>query len=116
MNLDPQPLAIQVADENTVDIRLAVPAALPCFADHFPRGPMLPGVLQLGWAVHFARRQFGIDLPFRQAAQLKFQHPILPDSELTLRLTRGAGGDIAFRYSLPARTCSSGKLAFAAAA
>src|SRR3546814_9210131 len=79
MNLDPRTLAVERTADDEVRIRLAVPAQLPCFADHFPGAPMLPGVLQLGWAVRLAQQQFGIELPLQQVAQLKFQHPILPD-------------------------------------
>ncbi|WP_051362211.1 ApeI family dehydratase [Solimonas soli] len=113
MNLDPQALAVRQPSADLVEIDLAVPAALPCFADHFPQQPMLPGVLQLGWAVRLAQRHFGIAGAMRQATQLKFQHPITPDVALTLRLSRG-GDEVAFAYATPTHACSSGKLAFAA--
>jgi len=113
MNLDPQALAVRQLSADAVEVDLAVPASLPCFADHFPSYPMLPGVLQLGWAVQLAQRHFGIEAPMRQVGQLKFQHPIRPDTALTLRLTR-SGDEVAFSYATPAQACSAGRLAFAA--
>lgn len=116
MNLDPQTLAIEQTANDEIRIRLAVPAQLPFFADHFPGSPMLPGVLQLGWAVRLAQQQFGIEQPLQQVAQLKFQHPILPDRELWLRLRRSAAQQVSFHYDTAAQACSSGRLQFADAA
>lgn len=115
MNLDPHTLAVERTDDE-IRIRLAVPAQLPCFADHFPGAPMLPGVLQLGWAVRLAQQQFGIERPLQQVAQLKFQHPILPGRELWLRLRRSAPLQVSFHYDTTAQACSSGRLHFADAA
>ena len=116
MNLDPQPLAVRQDAAGSVEIRLAVPATLPCFADHFPDHPMLPGVLQVGWAVRLAQQHFGIAAPLHEARQLKFQHPIQPDVALTLTLSRSGEHDVAFRYATPERLCSAGRLGFAAGA
>lgn len=113
--LAPQPLAVAV-DGETVVIRLAVPASLPFFVDHFARYPMLPGVLQLGWAVQLAQRHFGIAEPFAAVTQLKFQHPITPEAELSLQLRPERGGRIAFAYAVPSGPCSAGRLAFGRAA
>lgn len=115
MNLEPQTLAVQATADGEWVVRLDVPPQLPCFADHFEGAPMLPGVLQLGWAVSLAQRQFGISAPLLQVTQLKFQHPIMPGSELSLQLRRSNGGDIEFRYRTPAHDCSSGRLSFAGA-
>lgn len=112
MNLDPLPLAI-VAGDDHIEIRLDVPPELPCFADHFAGAPMLPGVLQLGWAVRFAQQQYGIHAPLTQVQHLKFQHPITPGSALTLHLQRSGERDIRFRYATPDHACSSGRLNFA---
>ena len=114
MNLDPLPLAVTAADDG-IEIRLDVPASLPCFADHFAGAPMLPGVLQLGWAVRLAQQQFGIAAPLRQVQHLKFQHPIAPGVALSLHLRREGAQDIGFRYSTPQQACSSGRLHFAEA-
>ncbi|WP_051278017.1 ApeI family dehydratase [Solimonas flava] len=116
MNLDPQPLAVRPDGDDAIEIQLAVPAALPCFADHFPSYPMLPGVLQLGWAVRLAQQHFGLAGPMQEVAQLKFQHPIRPDSALTLRLVRSGAREIAFSYRSADRACSAGRLSFADAA
>jgi 3-hydroxyacyl-[acyl-carrier-protein] dehydratase len=113
LNLDPQILAVRPLADGAMTIRLDVPPQLPCFADHFAGAPMLPGVLQLGWAVRLAQQQFGIDTPLLQVSQLKFQHPIAPGSELSLQLRRGGARDVEFHYRTATRDCSSGRLSFA---
>ncbi|HUP91112.1 MAG TPA: hypothetical protein VM074_02615 [Solimonas sp.] len=96
---------------NTVEIDLHVQRDLEYFPHHFPGQPMLPGVVQLGWAIGQAQRQFGL-APVRRLSNLKFLHPIAPGLDLVLRLERAAG-DVAFSYATPTRTYSSGRLRFA---
>lgn len=113
MNLDPRLLSVHRTEENEVRLRLDVPPQLVCFADHFPGEPLLPGVVQLGWAVQLAQQQFGIGTPLHQVVQLKFQSPIRPGCELALHLQRRSPFEIVFRYAHPQRDCASGRLQFA---
>lgn len=113
MNLDPQLLAVQQTADDEVQLRLDVPPLLACFADHFPGEPLLPGVVQLGWAVQLAGQQFGIGTPLSQVVQLKFQRPVRPGCELVLHLKRRSTLEIAFRYADSQRDCASGRLQFA---
>jgi 3-hydroxymyristoyl/3-hydroxydecanoyl-(acyl carrier protein) dehydratase len=115
--IEPQPLAVrrapQGADGTSVELDLLLSPDLPYFPDHFPGHPMLPGVVQLGWALHFAAREFGIDVPFRRLNQLKYQHPLQPGHTTTLRLERLGPQEVAFSYRVEARPCSSGRLLYA---
>ena len=95
-----------------LELELHVPASLPYFPHHFPDHGMLPGVVQLGWAILFAARHLGFDGPMRKVTNLKFLHPIQPGTDLTLSLERVGERDVAFSYSTPRRQCSSGRLKF----
>jgi len=95
-----------------VELALRIPADLDYFPEHFPRFPMLPGVVQLDWVIGFGREHLGVTGEFRGIANLKFQHPLLPRAAVTLRLT-GAGHEIAFAYRHAERPCSSGRVRFA---
>ncbi|KAB2840154.1 MAG: AMP-binding protein, partial [Burkholderiales bacterium] len=39
----------------TLVLQLRVAPELDFFAGHFPSQPILPGVMQVHWAIHFAR-------------------------------------------------------------
>ena len=95
-----------------VELALRIPADLSYLPDHFPRFPMVPGVVQLDWAIGFGREHLGIGGEFRGIANLKFQHPLLPKAAITLSLT-GSGNEIAFAYRNAERPCSSGRVKFA---
>jgi acyl-coenzyme A synthetase/AMP-(fatty) acid ligase/3-hydroxymyristoyl/3-hydroxydecanoyl-(acyl carrier protein) dehydratase len=63
---------------------LHIPDNLFYFAGHFPGNPILPGVVQTHWAVHYARELFsGLD-DFLGLEAVKFQHIIQPGAVVTL--------------------------------
>ena len=98
-------------------LSLRIPVDLQSFDVHFPELPILPGVVQLDWAIAFARKAFA-DLPahFLRAEQLKFQLPVVPPVQLDLSLDWDApAGQIAFRYSSQKGVHASGRLCFGGA-
>ena len=109
----PEVLAVRPAGAG-VELDLAVPADLAWFPDHFPRLAMLPGVVQLDWAIRYGREHLRVPGTFRRVAGLKFQHPILPGARVTLALGQPRPGELAFAYRNPQRPCSSGRVVFAA--
>lgn len=106
------PQARQVrADGTELAVTLKIPADLGYFADHFPRYPILPGVVQIGWAEHYAGLWFGQTGGFRRMEAVKFVQPIRPDCELTLKLSwQGAAGRLTFEFRDAKRVYSSGRL------
>jgi 3-hydroxymyristoyl/3-hydroxydecanoyl-(acyl carrier protein) dehydratase len=102
--------------DDLAELEFLIPAALVYFADHFPGQPILPGVVQLGWAVTNSQRVFDITQPLRKVSLLKFQHPIRPEARMVLRLERKAAGaltQVNFSFSNATREYSSGRLSFA---
>ena len=67
-------------------LELLVDAANPWFQGHFPQFAILPGVVQIGWAEHYARTLYGFDA-VSTLEQVKFKRPILPGAKLVLTLT-----------------------------
>lgn len=113
---DRMPL-LQTADlqPDSVVLGLKVPRRLLCFADHFPGYPILPGVVQIGWAEHFGKQLFEINAPFSRLEAVKFAKPVRPDYELQLTLDwRGDSNKLNFRFSQAEQVYSSGRLAYAA--
>lgn len=101
---------------DVVELDFQVPTDLAYFPDHFPAQPMLPGVVQLGWIIHFAQQSFSITPPFREVRGLKFINPILPGAQLLLTLKRTEPALVKYGLRGPQREFSSGALYFAYAA
>ncbi len=101
------------ADGVRFDLR--VPADLACFPDHFPGLPLLPGVVQLDWALALARPRFPLPPRFTHVVDLKFVRPVGPGAQIELDLSfDGARGEVRFCFrDRDGRECSSGRIGFA---
>lgn len=96
--------------EDGVEIDIAATPDLRWFDGHFPDFPLLPGVVQVDWAVGFARRHLGYAGPSAQRFQIKFKQMIRPGDRLVLRLRTDAKGRVVFEYRRGDGVCSSGVL------
>lgn len=71
---------------HSLDLTLYVTENLCCFAGHFPDFPVLPGVVQLSWAVHYAQEFLGLTAPVMNIERLKFTCPIQPNTKVILHI------------------------------
>jgi acyl-coenzyme A synthetase/AMP-(fatty) acid ligase len=93
--------------------RFVPPASHLAFDGHFPGTPILPGVVQLQWAVHWARDCFGVGTPVARIEVLKFQQVIPPGTVVSLALQWNEGKrTLGFRYESPAGHHASGRVVF----
>lgn len=95
-----RPVLIDVTlAQGHMDAAIAVTPDLAGFAGHFPDFPILPGVMQLDWAVHFAQEYLQLEGPVLRVERLKFTCPITPDTRLRLTLSYDAGrSSVDFRF------------------
>ncbi len=106
--------------DNTVTLTLNVPAALAFFPGHFPVHAILPGVVQIDWAIHFGRQYFPLLPQFRKMEALKFQAIIEPEQQISLLLEHKIGADpqqpgkLLFSFDSSRGRHSSGRIVFAA--
>lgn len=104
-------------DGGCSEVEIVVPADSAWFEGHFPSHPILPGVVQIGWAVHFAALMHDFDSAVRILEQIKFKRPIGPGACLVLRLEPSADrGKLRYDYRDGDASCSSGTLVFGTAA
>ncbi|ANN78477.1 AMP-binding protein [Bordetella flabilis] len=92
-------------------LHLEVPLDLVQFSGHFPDTPVVPGVVQIEWAMGLARRLLSPSLGFHGMEALKFQRLLRPGDAVELVLTWHAGrGKLYFEYRLAGQPCSSGRI------
>jgi acyl-coenzyme A synthetase/AMP-(fatty) acid ligase/3-hydroxymyristoyl/3-hydroxydecanoyl-(acyl carrier protein) dehydratase len=95
-------------------LELSVPPDLLYFDGHFTVAPVLPGVVQVDWAIHYGRRYFGLNGPFGGINALKFQQMIRPQQPVRLELLHDrVKGSINFRYFSEAGAHASGRILIA---
>ena len=94
---------------------LAIGADLPAFQGHFPGDPVLPGVVQVDWAIRLAQETFGPLGGFQGLDQVKFQAAIRPGTEIQLRLSlerTATGSRLGFHYLAGTGRLSCGRVLF----
>jgi len=113
--LAPRPKTPQVLEQTETDgewsLQLSVPPDLAYFSGHFPKAPVLPGVVQVEWALDLARQLLNLTGAFAGMEVLKFQQLVRPGDEVQLHLRFDAErGKLYFAYRNATATCSSGRI------
>jgi 3-hydroxymyristoyl/3-hydroxydecanoyl-(acyl carrier protein) dehydratase len=90
---------------------LHVPLDLACFSGHFPKTPVLPGVVQVDWAIALASELLPGQRRFAGMEVLKFQQLVRPGDEVLLSLRWDSErGKLYFAYTCAGQACSSGRI------
>lgn len=98
---------------DTLHYELRVPPTLVHFAGHFPGLPILPGVVQVHWAMRLAAEQLPAVRELVSVDRLKFMAPVSPGAVLNLTLAHDAArGRVQFAYRLSGRDCASGVIVY----
>ena len=108
------PTLLQRRDEaGRIELELEVPRDNRWFEGHFPEFAILPGVVQIGWAAHFAHELHHMGPGVVAMDQIKFKRPILPRARITLILRPDRpAGKLRYEYRDAEHSYSSGTLQF----
>ena len=108
--VDLEPLSV----ERTADgwrLELEIAPDLAFFSGHFPRVPVVPGVVQVGWAQRLARRHLELPAAFAGLEVLKFQQLLRPGDRTTLTFHFDASRcKLHFAFRRGEAACSSGRI------
>jgi acyl-CoA synthetase (AMP-forming)/AMP-acid ligase II len=97
-------------------VTLRIPANLLYLRGHFPGEPILPGVVQMHWAIRLAERHLGLSGRLLSMDNIKFKTIIRPLAVVTLQLSLTDGRKLQFEYRSAHGVHSSGRLLFEPAA
>ncbi|MBB5206779.1 AMP-binding protein [Chiayiivirga flava] len=87
------------------------------FDGHFPAAPVLPGVVQVDWAVRWAREAFALPPDFVRMEAIKFQRIVGASQRVRLSLDWSAErGTLTFAFRSESGPHASGRLVFGGAA
>ncbi|MEX0163016.1 AMP-binding protein [Pseudomonas brassicacearum] len=111
----PRPKAPEVLEYGETDgewsLQLVVPPDLAYFSGHFPTAPVLPGVVQVDWALNLGRQLLDLPPRFVGMEVLKFQQLVRPGDEIQLHLRFDRErGKLYFAYRNDTAACSSGRI------
>jgi len=94
-----------------INYRLDVGPELYWFRGHFPDNAILPGVVQVHWAIHFGAALGFAPEDFTGLARVKFKAIVRPPTILTLQLV-AKGRGLGFSYSADDTLYSAGTIRF----
>ncbi|MGO2488171.1 MAG: AMP-binding protein [Pseudomonas taetrolens] len=113
--LAPRPKLPEVLSQTEGDgqwtLTLGIPPDLAFFSGHFPKTPVLPGVVQVDWALNLGQQLLVLPPRFAGMEVLKFQQLVRPGDqlELTLRFDPERS-KLHFAYRNANAACSSGRI------
>jgi len=88
-----------VQHSESVLLDLTINADLRCFKGHFDDVSVVPGVVQLDWAVVFAREYLAMQGDVFDVSVLKFQKLLLPEIKVQLEIVKKSPKKFTFNYS-----------------
>ncbi len=97
-------------NRNKASFKLYVNEDLAYFQGHFNDFALVPGVVQIGWALKLAS-VYKRELIFGAMDKVKFTHPITPNTQLSLDLELPKDSTLlSFKYFNNLQQFSSGKI------
>lgn len=72
--------------EQKIQLKLTIDEDLFWFQGHFDQYPILAGVVQVDWVIHYFHQFINSEKIFDGLVNVKFQQPIIPHEEILLTI------------------------------
>jgi len=95
---------------DTVLLSLTINAELRCFKGHFDDVAVVPGVVQLDWAITYAREYLSMQGNVLDVSVLKFQKLLLPEMKVQLEIVKKSPKKFTFCFHLGGDKFSSARV------
>lgn len=107
------PRVLSVIEDGSVNrVVVDVSADLCWFRGHFPERPVLPGIVQLHWAVLVCRHLYGFHTSPHEVKRLKFKNVVIPPRTLELVVSHDRELEVVFSFSSLGEVNSEGRILF----
>ncbi len=94
-----------------VTAHMVIPEELYYFDGHFDKVPVLPGVVQVTWAMELAKEHLALKGQLSSIESIKFTSIIRPGASMSLSLQYYPEKErLVFTYSVGDKTYSTGKI------
>jgi 3-hydroxymyristoyl/3-hydroxydecanoyl-(acyl carrier protein) dehydratase len=91
---------------------LAVLPEMECFEGHYPGNPILPGIVQLHWAIGFSTNLLDLSGVPLDIKRLKFKNIVQPPRVIELVVGKSSTNTVQFQFSSVGHIHSTGSLIF----
>ncbi len=95
-----------------VELLLSFPKNAQYFQGHFPQIAILPGFVQVHFAMFFAKKYWSFTSDITHIKKLRFSKIITPETDVSLFIEYFSSQKIAFKYFLADTAHSSGEIYF----
>lgn len=105
------PHVVSAAHGAPLELEIRIQPDLACLRGHFPAIPIVPGAVQVGWALAFAAARLGSPPLCRSLRAVKFERIIQPGHRLRLRIDGARDSSILrFQYESDRGRHSQGRI------
>jgi acyl-coenzyme A synthetase/AMP-(fatty) acid ligase/3-hydroxymyristoyl/3-hydroxydecanoyl-(acyl carrier protein) dehydratase len=113
MRVDRPEMLGETREENAIERIALVPSDLECFPGHFPNRFVVPGVLQLDWALGLAEVLLGRAPEVERIESLKMLMPLDPGARFRIRVERARPDRLDLKLWFGDRIFSKGRVRIA---
>ena len=100
----------ELSSHDFIERSCRVPLDLACFPGHFPGRPLVPGVLQLDWALELAAQLLGAPPQVVEIESLKLSSPLRPGQRFRIRSRLAENAKVEFKVWSRDSTHATGRV------